>query len=127
MSKDKANIKVEPEAKADLAGHVTGLRATGKSVEFDVEDKKKRTHTFALDASSAALLALASAAYVSGKKLHVVAKAANGSGVAGVDEIRFGNKPKPPKVKKQKPVKVAVVKSPAEAAAASAESKAPSA
>lgn len=124
MSKDKTKSDVATETAEGLSGHVTGLRSTGKSVEFDLEDKKKRTHVFTLDASAAAMVSLASAAYVSGKKLHVGVKAANGTGQAAVAELRFGNKPKPPKVKKAKPVKSAVVKTPAEAAAAPAEAKA---
>jgi hypothetical protein len=123
MSKDKTRIDGSTQSVDSFAGCVTALRASARSIEFDLEDKKKRTHTFSLDASSPALLALASAAYVSGKKLHVTAKASNGAGMTAISELRFGNKPKPVKAEKAKPGKAAMPKSPAEAAAAPAESK----
>lgn len=125
MSKEKSNKDAAAVATASLAGRVTGLRASGKTVELDLQDKKKRSHTFSLDASSSALTALASAAYVSGKKLHVVAKPANGSAIPGVAELRFGNRVKPAKAKKVKAEKPVAPKSPAEAASAPGETKAP--
>jgi hypothetical protein len=126
MPKEKSEKIAAAQGAEGLSGHVSGLRVTTRWVEFDLEDKKKRTHTFALEASAAALVSLASAAYISGKKLHVTAKAANGSGQASVTELRFGNKPKVEKAKQEKQEKLPV-KSPAEAAAAPAEAKAPSA
>lgn len=124
MSKDKSTKDAATEAAADnLAGQVTGLRVTAKSVEFDLEDKKKRIHTFVLEASAASMVAIVASAYVSGKKLHAIAKAVSGVGTSGIAELRFGSKPKQAKVKKPKPAKPATPKSPAEAASAPAEGK----
>lgn len=124
MTKDKEKPEAaKPAADTSVSGQVTGVRASAQSFQFDMEDKKGRTHTLSLEPAAAMLAAMVSTAFGSGRKLHVITKAANGASTTAVAELRFGNKPKAEKLKKAKPAKPQAVKTPAEAAAAPAAPK----
>lgn len=113
MAKDvetAAAAKEAAQTAATHAGHIAGLRASAASFEFDVEDKKGRLRTLKLEQAASPLAAVITAAYGTGKKLHIVARPANGAGIETAVELRFGSLPKPPKVKKPKAVKPEVRK-----------------
>jgi hypothetical protein len=110
MNDKKPAKKTVAVDKPEFSGRVNGMSvaASGASVQFEVANKKNESRSYKLDSANAGGLALMAsmltAAYVGGKKVTVTG-AANGEGMAIASEIRFGVKPKAPKVKAPKPPK----------------------